>query len=302
MSKRWPAISKKLVAAIGDFQTSFSQYPTHATHITRAALLAGFERIIAVGGDGTLSHVVNGFFSEGNHKQPINPDAILAVITGGTGCDAARSLPIGVGLEQQLNTLNNNSFKKIDLGRVETTLEDGSSQVQMFLNMCSFGLSADVVTAVNKAGVGKTISGRFAYLLSAMKALMFNQNRKVSMKLNNKQLVEETVALVGVANGAYCGGGIWLAPMAKMDDGSLDTIVVGNVGFLDLLRYLRRLFKGEHLSHPKINHYPVTKFSAHTSNAGGKFMPVEADGEFIGYLPCHMDIMTKAIKVQILDQ
>ncbi|MCK5042310.1 MAG: diacylglycerol kinase family lipid kinase [Sphingomonadales bacterium] len=300
MAKRWPEIEAKLKQAIGSFETVFTQYPAHATHLTRSAINGEFNRIIAVGGDGTLSQVINGFFSDDGHKTPLNPDAVLGFLGVGTGCDTARSLGIGNKLDEQIKTLINGRALPFDLGRVETSGVDGSTSVQLFINMCSFGISADIVSAVNKASLGKNISGRFAYLIGAFKALITNKNRKISLKINDGLEVKQTVALVGVANGAFCGGGVHLTPMALMNDAVLDAIVVGDVGFFDLVRYMRRLFKGKHMSHPKISHQPLEKLSAHVS--GGEehgLMPVEADGEFIGYLPCHIDVCPGAILVQV---
>ena len=298
MFKRWPMLEKQLAEAIGDFNTVITNYPNHATHITRELLSQGYERIIAVGGDGTVSQVVNGFFSADTHKSPLNENAILGVLSSGTGCDTARTMPIGKGFDQQVQTLKKGQVKKLDLGQVETTLSDGSTYVQLFINICSFGLSGEVVAAVNKGGGGKAISGRFAYLLGAMKALVTSKNRRVKMLVDGEKL-EETIAVVGVANGAFCGGGIHLAPMAKMDDGCLEAIVVGDVGLYDLLKYMKRLFQGRHLVHPKINHYPVRKFSATVAGDDDGLVCVETDGEPVGYLPCIIDIRAKAIKVQL---
>jgi YegS/Rv2252/BmrU family lipid kinase len=303
MASRWPSIEQKLNMAIGQFQVFLTQYPNHATHLTRKALNDGYNRIIAVGGDGTLSQVVNGFFSDSGHKTYLNPEAVLGFIGSGTGCDTARSLNLGTSLSQQIETLSSGVTKLIDLGRAEVTLLDGSTKVQLFINMCSFGISAQIVEAVNKASVGKAVSGRFAYVLGAFRALISNKNRKVDMNINNEQHSDQVVALVSVANGAFCGGGVNLAPMASMDDGKLDAIIVGDVGFFDLCLYIRRLFAGKHMTHPKIDHQPIGKLSANVSDGGGDIdgnilMPVEADGEPIGYLPCHIDICPQAILIQ----
>lgn len=298
MAKRWPDIEQKLKKSIGDFQTFFTEYPHHATTISRVALADGFNRIIVVGGDGTLSHVINGFFSEDGHKTPLNPDAVLGIIGVGTGCDTARSINIGDNIDKQIETIKTGVPTAIDLGRVEVTLDDGSSSVALFVNMCSFGISAEIVESVNKFGFGKALSGRFAYLVGALRSLLSNKNRPIKLKINDGVEFTETVALVGVANGSFCGGGVHLAPMANMTDGELDAIMIGDVGLSDLLFYMRRLFKGRHMSHPKITHQTLAKLSAHTCDDHEKLMPVEADGEFIGYLPCHMDVSPRAILVQ----
>lgn len=298
MFKRWPQLETQLKTAIGEFDTFISQYPSHATILTREAINNGYERIIAVGGDGTLSQVANGFFSDDGYKKPLNENAVLGIISSGTGCDTVRTLDVGKDFNAQVETLRTGKATKIDLGQVQAKSKGGKSNIQLFINICSFGLSGDVVAAVNKGGGGKILSGRFAYLFAAMGALIKSKNKLVKMKIGDNS-IEQTIAIVGVANGAFCGGGVNLAPMAHMNDAKLEAIVVGDVGLLDLIKYMKKLFKGEHLSHPKIDHYSLIKFSAQALNSDDEKVCVEADGEPIGYLPCEITIREKAIKVML---
>ncbi|HZI10954.1 MAG TPA: acylglycerol kinase family protein, partial [Myxococcus sp.] len=86
--KRWAEIGAQVGKALGDFGHGFTQGGMDAARITRQALEEGYECIVAVGGDGTLNEVTNGFFREG---KPINPHAVLGLIPRGTGGDFRRT-------------------------------------------------------------------------------------------------------------------------------------------------------------------------------------------------------------------
>ena len=84
--RRWDRTARHLSAALGPFELAFSQEPGHATRLTRLALRDGFEMVVAVGGDGTLNEVVNGFFEA---KVAVAPEALLGFVALGTGSDYA---------------------------------------------------------------------------------------------------------------------------------------------------------------------------------------------------------------------
>ena len=82
--KEWPRIGKMAGDFLGPFETCLTEGPGDATRMTREHLLKGVNRIICVGGDGTLNEVVNGFF---DGKGPLRKDALLGFLPNGTGCD-----------------------------------------------------------------------------------------------------------------------------------------------------------------------------------------------------------------------
>ena len=113
--KEWPRISKMAGDLLGPFETCLTGGPGDATRMTREHLLRGADRIICVGGDGTLNEVVNGFFDE---NDPLRKDAVLGFLPNGTGCDFSRTMPIPDGLEASLDTIREDHIRTIDLGRI----------------------------------------------------------------------------------------------------------------------------------------------------------------------------------------
>lgn len=99
----------------GDFDIRFTEERNHATHIAREALKNGATRIIAIGGDGTINEVVNGFFDSG---KPINPLCELGIISCGTGKGFANSLKLPQSIDQQIEILGKPGYRTIDIGRV----------------------------------------------------------------------------------------------------------------------------------------------------------------------------------------
>ena len=112
----WPELEAKLTRIIGPVETVFTDAPGAATRLARAALRKGMQQIIAVGGDGTINEVVNGFFENG---ALINPEALFSILTSGTGCDFRRTFGVPDGIEAQIERLAHSEIRTIDLGRVD---------------------------------------------------------------------------------------------------------------------------------------------------------------------------------------
>jgi diacylglycerol kinase (ATP) len=89
--KRWRYIKEALASFFKEFKYEFTEKPLHAIELSRSAIKEGFELIVAIGGDGTVNEIANGFFE---NLKIINPETILGLIPSGTGCDLSRSLNI----------------------------------------------------------------------------------------------------------------------------------------------------------------------------------------------------------------
>ncbi len=92
--RKWPELAGKISRAVGDFGHQFTERPMHAAELARDALERGYECIVAVGGDGTINEVVNGFFRDGEERA-LNPSAALGVIPRGTGGDFRTHVRLG---------------------------------------------------------------------------------------------------------------------------------------------------------------------------------------------------------------
>lgn|GEM_PF-426524 len=294
-------LKAKLSGAISGegFKFLTSTHHGHITELVASALKGGADRIIIIGGDGSISEAVNGFF-EGSIS--INANATLGIINMGTGSDFVRSANIGKTLDAQIATIFAGYSQFIDLGTVRCHREDGSARHRFYINLCTFGLSGEVirrVDALRQKESAKTglFGGRFSYVVEAIRAIRQTPHRRVVFSIDGRRQFSETVALVGVANGGCCGGGVKLAPMANISDGKLNGIFVGDVGLFDLLVNLPRLFRGTHLRHARIDHVPMERLEASPLDPAP--ITVEADGEVIGQLPIDIGIQPRALKLLV---
>jgi len=149
LGKRWTEIADTIGRAF-PFDEAITQGPGDATRLAREALKAGAERVVAIGGDGTINEVVNGFFDD--RGAPIAPDASFAVIPFGTGGDFRRTLQLPTELADAAAVIAANQRRRIDVGRLELTTPSGGRAVRMFANIASFGVSGVVDRLVNESG------------------------------------------------------------------------------------------------------------------------------------------------------
>ncbi|MGI1660019.1 MAG: diacylglycerol/lipid kinase family protein [Desulfitobacterium sp.] len=131
--KIWPKVYKRLLDQKIDLDYAYTAGPGEATTLTRQAL-HNYTRILSVGGDGTLNEVVNGFFE---NKQPINPEASLAIFSHGTGADFLRSLNQKRGLPSLLEILHREQITPVDCGLAQYQDASGMLHHRYFLNVAN---------------------------------------------------------------------------------------------------------------------------------------------------------------------
>jgi YegS/Rv2252/BmrU family lipid kinase len=289
LGKRWPEIAEKLGRAF-PFDDAMTKGPGDATKLTRDALRAGAERIVAIGGDGTVNEVVNGFFDDAG--AAIAPDASFALIPFGTGGDFRRTMHLPVDLDEAIGVVAAGKRSKIDVGKLEFTA-DGGKALRMFANIASFGVSGVVDRLVNESG--KKL-GRLSFAWATARATWSYKNQRVQLVFDGKERVEATINTVAVANGKYFGGAMMVAPDAVVDDGLFDVVALGDLGFGDLLKSGRRIYKGTHLSMDKVTCRRARVVEAEPIEPGG-VVELDVDGECPGRLPARFELVPSALWV-----
>jgi diacylglycerol kinase (ATP) len=289
LGKRWPELADTLARAFpfDDVQTTG---PGDATRIAREALKSGADRVVAIGGDGTINEVVNGFFENG---APIAPDASFALIPFGTGGDFRRTAEIPLALADAAAVIAANKRKQIDVGKLELTQRDGTRALRMFANIASFGVSGVVDRLVNESG--KRL-GRLSFALATARATWSYKNQRVEFVFdgNVRDRVEATINTVAIANGKFFGGAMKVAPNAELDDGKFDVVAMGDFGFGDLLKSGRRLYKGTHLGMDKVSTRRARIVEASPIDPSA-IVELDVDGEPLGLLPARFELMPAAL-------
>jgi YegS/Rv2252/BmrU family lipid kinase len=288
--RRWPEIRGQIRRTLGEVREAFTAGPMDAARITSEALREGYDCIVAVGGDGTLNEVANGFFDGG---KAINPKAALGLLPRGTGGDFRRTLEWGVDLPSGLERLKGDATTTLDLGLVEFTSNSGERTSRYFVNVCSFGASGLVDREVSKAS--KLLGGKASFFLGTGRALLKYRDQKVQLALDSEPAQEVSLTTLSAANGRYFGGGMCVAPTAVASDGLLDVTLWSGYGISDFVLKAKALYNGSHVKLDGTRCVQCKSLSA----VSGEEVLLDVDGEQPGRLPCRISVIPGAIRVKV---
>ncbi|MDX2031964.1 MAG: diacylglycerol kinase family lipid kinase [Blastocatellia bacterium] len=289
--REWASVRRELAARGPSFAERRTTRGGEATALAREALRAGEQALIAVGGDGTLNEVVNGYFDETGGA--INPRAAIGLIPCGTGSDFRRTLGLN-DRRTALQAIRGGRTASLDVMRVTLRDRDARPVQRHAINIVSFGLGGDSVALVDKwrGTWPRWIGGHPRFVLAALHGLFRYRNRRVELRLDETRELIIRSNFFLAANGRYAGGGMMLAPHARPDDGLLDVILTDDVGRGDILRELPRIRRGAHLAHPRVSEHKV----ACVSIDGDDPLAVDIDGEAAGFTPAVIAIHPAAIR------
>jgi len=297
---RWPSLAAALRAELGDFSVGLTSGPRQAGALVRRALEDGATRIVSVGGDGTHNEVLQGFFPptgvEGTGLEPaapLVPEATLHIIPTGTGGDLRRTLGLPPETHAAIGALGG-EVRTVDVGHLRFTTSAGHEAAAYFLNVASLGLSGLVDKIVNESN--KALGGRLTFLLGVARGGLTYRNQRVRLTLDQAPPLERTVNCVAVANARFYGGGMQIAPNADMADGALDVVVVGDMGALEVVRGLGRIYAGRHLDLPKIECLRGRRLFAEPTSPG-QVVLLDMDGEQPGRLPATLTVVPGALRL-----
>ena len=201
--------------------------PSEAARLAAEAADDGYATVIAVGGDGTANEVANGL---------IGTTTALALYPVGTGNDLARSL----GYPRRLRDV-----PAFVAGARRRVIDVGELNGRVFVN--SAGVGIDGVVAEGVRGSTRLVGPALGYFAGALGAIV--AYRAMPMRITIDGESREGPHLVVIAsNGRYFGGGMQPAPRSVLDDGWLDITVAGDLGRLETLGALVRLYRGTHVN------------------------------------------------------
>jgi len=290
--KIWPNIEFALKQSIGSFQTEQTSCQGDAILLTRHALESGATRIVAIGGDGHLNEVLNGFIE--NDVQ-LNSQATLSFVMTGTGCDFQRSLGVSGKWESAVEKLKDAQVRQIDVGKVSYTAPDKTQQIRYFINIASFGLSGAADHYIDNSSLGKYFGGTILYLWATIKTVFTHPNQTIRYRIDDGPQKEIRTRLALLANGRYFGGGMHAAPEAELDDGLLDLLMLKEISLVKFLWHLPKIYMGTHLKLPVVYFQKVRKFTALSSEQ----VILDIDGESPGTLEATFEILPRILKLQI---
>jgi len=246
-AKQWPLLQRCLVDAGVEFEARITAGPADAITHTREALREGVARVVAVGGDGTLNEIVNGWFDP-KTLQPINPDASLGLLPSGTGGDFRKTAGIPMHHAAACALLARGDTRRIDAGRIDYH-GGGAPDPRWFVNIADCGIGGDVVNRVNHSR--KRGGGTLTFAWHSLAALMTFGSRMVRVDVDGRAS-EGPMQNVVVANGRYFGGGMQIAPQASIDDGLFDVVTIGELTRRRSLTGMSGIYRGRHIGRPGV--------------------------------------------------
>jgi diacylglycerol kinase (ATP) len=279
----WPQIASDLRTQFGPFKVVFTKRRGDAAAIASEAARKGVKFIIACGGDGTVSEVANGILSSGK-------DAELGILPSGTGGDFRRTLEVPSQSRAAARVLKRGRTVRIDVGRVSFIDHNGADVMRYFLGVASCGMSTKVIERVKAEKV--------SFASSLLQTALRTAPIRLAVQLDDSHERQIVVSNLCIANARYFGGGMKIAPDAKLTDGKFDVVGVGDLSALKIFTSAPRVYFGSHLSMPEVSHALARKITVRTADRVAE-VALEIDGELPGKLPATFQIVPKALRVRV---
>ncbi len=294
----WPGLASDLRTHFGPFDCLWTSRAGDGRDIAAREAQAGRDLIVACGGDGTISEVANGILESGHSAE-------LGILPSGTGGDFRRTLHIPTRFRDAAAALSNGETRSIDAGRVSYRDTEGELKTRYFINIASFGMGGAVIERVkNKKhswlpiGGGHLSGGRISFATAALQTAISYTKPLVRVQLDDKKEVSLRVINFCVANARFFGGGMNIAPQAKINDGLFDVVAIGDLSVPALLSNAHRVYLGAHLGTEHVHSTRARRITASTIDQGAQ-ITLEADGEIIGQLPATFEIVPLALRLRV---
>lgn len=253
-----------------------TQAKGHGRELARQAVREGANIVAAAGGDGTLNEVVNGLMDA-------QTSAVLGLLPLGTGNDFARCIGLGTDLKLAVDTLFEGQPRPVDVGQAHG---------RWFLNIAGCGFDAIVAERANRGF--PLLRGTSAYIAAIAHSLLHLKPAQLALTLDGETRAVRAL-MCSVANATSYGGGMKVAPDARIDDGLFDICLLAGAGRLEFVRAFPRVFNGTHVTHPKVTMLRARAVHIESDPP----LPLLIDGEVLGttpvtftLAPCALQVMT----------
>ncbi len=277
--KKLPEIEARLASLGIHSNIKTTTHPGHGSELVAASDLAGFDGVVAAGGDGTLFEVLNGLYQ---HPKPNRiPLGLLPI---GTGNAFARDL----GLQPfdwpaAIDILHQGHLRKVDVGHVKAADSD-----YYFLNVVSMGFAVDASqTAKNLKFIGNT-----AYTIGTLWQALKLKAYPLEIELDDREICQDNI-FVTISNTQYTGTHFLIAPDAVIDDGLLDVTLLKKLPRHRLLRLFPTIYHGGHVEQPEVFIHKAVNITIR-SPAG---MLLGPDGEFKGRTPARISCLHQDLAI-----
>lgn len=242
-----------------------------------------------MGGDGTFHDAMAALLSPDDTLLDASA-TVFAVVPAGTGGDlAARTLEVPAEADDLARWMAHATPAPFDLGRLVYRDAQGAPAVTLFCNVASAGLSGRVDALVARGP--KWIGGPAAYFTASLRATAGWRHTRARVTVDGVTVYDGPAMTVAVCNGRAFGGGMKIAPGALADDGTLEVVVLGDLGLADIARLTPRIYQGTHDTLAGV----VTARGRRVAIEGD--LQLNVDGETPGAAPAEMTVLPGAVRV-----
>lgn len=261
----------------------YTEYAGHAIELALQAA-SNSDYVIAVGGDGTMNEVVNGVLMSGSKT------VVTGLLPCGTGNDFARSIGMRNSLQQLYQLIEARSIKHIDAGKIVLTSPDGKPATRYFVNIADVGLGGFI--AQRLSGYSKWM-GAFLTFQRAIIAGFLSYRHQSVKAVADTFTYEGNILSYIIANGKFFGAGLGVAPEAELNDGKFHITLGANISLWDYLLNMGNVRRSLKIKHAQMSYHTATYITITTP----KPLPIDADGEFVGYTPLQVSVLPCALQM-----
>ena len=288
---QWVPAEKLLEQKGVPFITAMTDHKKHAVELAREAAAAGYRRIAAVGGDGSLHEVLGGICAWCEENGVPTEEFRLAVVPIGSGNDWIKSCGVPSDVEEVIRLIAQESFGRMDI--VRAVSRDG--RVSYMANCAGTGFDSHVCERVNRQKE-RGMRGRMIYLNALRYTVFHIKPIAVSVQADGLEVFSGEVYSLATGNGPWSGGGMRQVPLARNDDGLLDYMIVPKAPLGKLLREVPRLFAGTAHESDLIRSGRCTTLLVAPLDESSADL-IEFDGEVEGRLPLDLSFTGHTINV-----
>ena len=268
----------------GGIEWSGTVYPGHAIELAKKS--AGYDLVIAMGGDGTVHEVMNGLMQISESQRPI-----LGVVPVGSGNDFAHSLNVSITPTEALTCAIHGEPASVDLG----LMTDQHGRQEYFDNTLGIGFGAIVTIRSHRIPL---LRGFLMYLSAVIQTIVLDHNPIAMQIETDQEHWNQKVIYLVICNGPREGGGFLIAPDAKIDDGVFHYAMITDVSRPMMFRIVPEVMKGTHGRFKQVKMGTCKKFTL----SADRPLYIHADGEiFTGpgtdLRQVTFEILPKALKV-----
>jgi YegS/Rv2252/BmrU family lipid kinase len=267
-----PRIEAALDARRAPFRVERTRSLEHGAELALGAAELG-EVPVVVSGDGLLGTIGGAMAGS---------EAPLGLIPTGRGNDLARALGIPTDPEAAVATVLEGRSRAIDVGEANG---------KRFLGIASVGFDSECNRLANETHF---LRGNSVYAYSMLRTLVGWRSARFTIALGEERK-RISGYFVAVANNSVYGGGMWIAPDAKIDDGEFDVVSIADVGKLRFLSGLRDVFKGTHVGKEEVSVFRSPRLELDASRP----FPVYADGDHLTDLPVKLRVLPRSLSILV---